>query len=1050
MKPIYIKMSAFGSYAGEEVIDFTGINNGIFLITGDTGAGKTTIFDAITYALYDRTSGGKRDGVMMRSQYAADDVRTFVEFKFQYRGETYIINRSPRQNRISKRRNKDGEYVLTTEQAAVTLIMPDGQPFRGNIKETNQKIVDIIGLDADQFTQIAMIAQGEFLKLLHASSKERKEIFGKIFNTRIYWLIEEELKRRANEVYIALEDNKKAIVRELEDVQLIKDSSLTELWNEMGRFTETDPEKQLEMLKQVIKEVKYREEDINSHIRVYKKELDEVNTKISQAKDLNKLFDDLEAELKKKEELDLQKHEMELVQRQIEYGKKAQYLEPKEAFYLNKKTDLIQCNQRIEDIKKWLYENRAKLEKLKKDKEDKEEKYSKYSPILVSKINNINELIPKYEHYDKVKAELELLRENILKTEKERDKICESIGKARESKVKLEKEQEELKKLADQYTELLHKVRVMTDRSNAIIDLTELIKNMKLLEVNYNKARQDYENANRSYELKRQHYEELYHSFIVGQAGRLAAELKEGEPCPVCGSTFHPQKAVLAEQIIDENELDEAKILMDEAMGTRQEKYEAMQKAWQEYESKKSLAEHEGKKVVDASFDPDNIDENRLQDMLAECQEELNKTTYEMNRAKEAGERYTENQKRIKVLEESLETYDKAKIEAEEALKEFAVSLAKADTIKVSLKEALVYESKNKALEELASAKEQLKVMEEAKSTADRIYQQMAEKFASEQGKLKSEEKNHERLTVEVNAALDAFNTELKKQDFADENEYHKSLIGPEKIEELSALLQSYRDALVDNKARLENLKSQTQGKARIQTTELEERQAKLTENIMKLDEENKTIYGIRSRNEEIFERLKRLIKDREKAKETYGIISRLSDTANGKISRRHINFQTYIQRRYFEMILREANKRLYNMTGGQFLLKCRDMEDLSGQGEVGLDLDVYSLVNNQVRDVKTLSGGESFMAALAMALGMSDIIQYTAGRIHIDTMFIDEGFGSLSDEARMQAIKILNDLSGGKRLVGIISHVTELKAQIDTKLVVTKDEKGSRARWDN
>jgi exonuclease SbcC len=149
-------------------------------------------------------------------------------------------------------------------------------------------------------------------------------------------------------------------------------------------------------------------------------------------------------------------------------------------------------------------------------------------------------------------------------------------------------------------------------------------------------------------------------------------------------------------------------------------------------------------------------------------------------------------------------------------------------------------------------------------------------------------------------------------------------------------------------------------------------------------------------------------------------------------------------------MILREANKRLYNMTGGQFLLKCRDMEDLSGQGEVGLDLDVYSLVNNQVRDVKTLSGGESFMAALAMALGMSDIIQYTAGRIHIDTMFIDEGFGSLSDEARMQAIKILNDLSGGKRLVGIISHVTELKAQIDTKLVVTKDEKGSRARWDN
>ena len=236
MKPVYIKMSAFGSYAGEETVDFTDVNHGIFLITGDTGAGKTTIFDAITYALYDGTSGGKRDGEMMRSQYANEDTCTYVELKFIYNGETYTIIRTPRQSRRTRKKNKDGEYTMTVEQPSVELIMSDGIPYKGKIKETNQKIIDIVGLDVNQFTQIAMIAQGDFLKLLHAPSKERKEIFAKIFNTSIYWRIEEELKARAKAMYGKLEDNRKDIVREMEDVQCIKESIFSEQWAAMPRF----------------------------------------------------------------------------------------------------------------------------------------------------------------------------------------------------------------------------------------------------------------------------------------------------------------------------------------------------------------------------------------------------------------------------------------------------------------------------------------------------------------------------------------------------------------------------------------------------------------------------------------------------------------------------------------------------------------------------------------------------------------------------------------------------------------------------------------------
>lgn len=1049
MKPIYIKMSAFGSYAGEEVIDFSDINSGIFLITGDTGAGKTTIFDAITYALYDQTSGGKRDGVMMRSQYAGDDVRTFVEFKFRYRGETYIINRSPKQNRISKRKNKDGEYTITTESATVTLILPDGQPFKGSIKETNQKIVDIIGLDVNQFTQIAMIAQGDFLKLLHASSKERKEIFGRIFNTRIYWLIEEELKKRANAIYITLEDNKKAIVRELEDIQCIRGSNLADQWQEMGRFMESDSERQMDLMGQIISEAKEKEEEINKSIQKYKEELENINAKINQARDINKLFDDLESEFKKKEALESQKPKMELVKRKIEWGKKALQTEPKEALYLNKKKELTQCSERIDEIKRWLDENKVKLEQLKKDRDDKEEKYSKYSPVLAAKINNIKELLPKYEQFDKINAELKVLKESMTKAETESKKVRENILKARVTKENLTKQQEELKNLADQYMQLVHTVQSLSEKKDAIKDLIDLLRSMKTLLLNYNKAKQEYDAAQENYDLIQRQYDELYHSFIEGQAGRLAAELKEGEPCPVCGSTSHPKKAVAANIIVDENTLDNAKIKMEEALSIRQNKFESMQKAKQEYENKRNLAEHEGKKILNSEFDQDKFSDINFQVVFAECQENLDKAVMEMNKAKEAGDKYLENQKRIKALEEALEAYDKEREETEKALNELAISCTKADTTLISLKEALVYESKNQALKELSAANVQLEKLDEDKSVADKIYQTMAEKYASAWGKLSSEEKNQERLAEDVKAAEDAFKNELTKQGFADEKEYRNSLIGSEKIDELSEALQVYREAVVENNARLDNLTGQTKGKLRIQTSELEIKQTELLHILNRLDEESKAVYGIRSRNEEIYDRLRKFISEREKTKETYGIISRLSDTANGKLSRRHLNFQTFIQRRYFDMILREANKRLYTMSNGQFILKCRDMEDLTGQGEVGLDLDVYSMVNDQVRDVKTLSGGESFMAALAMALGMSDIIQNTAGRIHIDTMFIDEGFGSLSDDARMQAIKILNDLSGGKRLVGIISHVTELKAQIETKLVVTKGEKGSKARWE-
>ena len=290
-------MSAFGSYSGTEVIDFTQVQGGLFLITGDTGAGKTTIFDAITYALYDRTSGGARDGNMMRSQYADNDTDTYVEYVFSYRGEEYTIRRNPEYMRVGKRKNADGTARLVKETAKVSLLMPDGKEFQAKKRETDQKIEEIIGLDAGQFTQIAMIAQGDFLKLLHAGSKERKKIFSRIFQTQIYWRMQEELKEQGKTLYVSLKKNEADIRREMNRVVPIcadldeNEKNAGEVWQELLEREMPSAEEVRSVLKQIIREGRDFAADLAGEEEKLQKESDELHTMIEKKQETNRLFD---------------------------------------------------------------------------------------------------------------------------------------------------------------------------------------------------------------------------------------------------------------------------------------------------------------------------------------------------------------------------------------------------------------------------------------------------------------------------------------------------------------------------------------------------------------------------------------------------------------------------------------------------------------------------------------------------------------------------------------------------------------------------------------
>lgn len=907
MKPVKLVMSAFGSYAEEVTIDFSKVSHGLFLITGDTGSGKTTIFDAICYALYDRTSGGAREGADMRSQYAAPDTPTYVEYTFSYGEQVYSIRRNPRYSRISKRKDKEGNYKETMEQPGVELIMPDGSSYPGKLRETNDKIIEIIGLDADQFTQIAMIAQGEFMKLLQAPSNKRKEIFGRIFNTGIYWQIQEELKQHAKKLYIDLEDNRKLCEAEIASIRPLEEDGMTFL------FTEYDTEELLKNLDGLVRKGMQQERDYKKQMEDNRKEQEQVNKAYAEGVQTNLLFDRLDQAKQEQNRLQEERTQYEDKAGQLEAARKAAVVSIVQDKAQDRQKALEESCGRIQRLLSSLPEVQQELEDLTERKEETRVKMREQQPGLQEQLARLRDALPKYEQasrYQKLLADQE-------KTWKEaKEQLDQEQGK-------LEKVQKKLLQAHAKAVETLHL------------------------------------------------YEQMNDSFIAEQAGLMASELQEGMPCPVCGSLTHPHKAVLSERAATQEQVRQAK------------------QEWNKAEE----------------------EENRINMTLMSVKEQILKEQ--------------------DMVHDNKTAYETTKGQYE------------------LLRKQLEYDSSQEAQRQLDHLEKQLSDLQTQAQQAQEKWQQAKDRLTQMETSVKTEEEHRKRFEEEYQEAKEAFEQSVREQQFVSAEAYREAKLTEKQMQILDKSISAYHDNCIRNEEALHQLENQTDGKERRDTGRIRQQADELTVRYKELEQAGKELYGINQRNREAYDKLSGLIKTRQELKKEYELYSNLDKTANGNLSgTAKLDFQTYIQRKYFETIIREANKRLVKMTSGQFILQCRSLDQLGSQGAVGLDLDVYSLVNDKTRDVKTLSGGESFMAALSMALGMSDVIQNTAGKIRMDTMFVDEGFGSLDDEARSEAIKILNELAGEQRLVGIISHVTELKEQIDCKLVVTRNEKGSSVSW--
>ena len=928
MKPLKLTMSAFGSYAGKNVIDFTGQQQGIFLITGDTGAGKTTIFDAITYALYNQTSGGERNGNMMRSQYAQPETETYVELEFLYRGQTYRVRRNP-DYKITKTL-KNGKIREQKVPHSVELTLPDGTVFPEKKNATDAKIIEILGLTADQFSQIVMIAQGDFLKLLYTKSDERKMIFSKLFRTDIYWKIQENLRRKSMEMDERIQENDRAFEQEKSRIIPLPESEELPLDELVERLRER--------LKDALKEQNLRRANV-----------EELNKKITKYEEINKLFRSLEKIRQTGKELEARQAESKERRQQIENARKADKVLVAEQQNLRQQQEVEQSAQAIAKMTETLANDQEMFESLKTQLQESEAKQKREAADIQKKMLALEQSFPSYEALQNARSE-----------EQQAKKVWEDLGKTSE--------------------ESFHKKEA---------GIAALKEQQKQQEQVVEQTKKNWEQTSLGASESAKHYEHMYEAFLKEQAGILAENLSAGCPCPVCGSTVHPDPAKLSDHAVTELEVEQAK-------KTRAAAEEKRDLAYLAFEAEKTKKQ----KLAQA------VEKEEADFVLAQ--------TIAKQQRKEAEQNYVSLQKIAEQIREKLVYPSLAEAKKQYAAMQKALEAAEQEIAK-----------KRQKVSELAEAMNTLKGQKLAEEENQKTAKKLAAKTEKEYAKL------------------------LEKSGFVSEETYHLAILPERSRSKLEREEKEYESQCLRQQSEQKLLEKQVSGKTYTDTTELNE-QLKAEKQALK--EAEKTYMELHTAYENDRSVLQNCAVYLEKGKKLESedqVIKSLSKTANGRLSgSAKIDFETYIQRQYFKQIIHEANKRLLTMSNHQFILKLKEEANTGRKTNEGLDLSVYSLVTDSERDVKTLSGGESFLAALAMALGLSDIVERSAGAIHPDMMFIDEGFGSLDAQSRQQAIEVLGELAGDSRMVGIISHVTELKEQIDRKLVVSRTDKGSRAVW--
>ncbi len=906
MRPLRLTISAFGPYDSKTEINMSQLGSkGIFLITGDTGAGKTSIFDAVAFALFGTASGKVREPSMLRCKYSSDDTQTYVEMEFLHRDCIYRIRRNPEYTRKSKRGDK-----LIKQKAEAELTLPDKSVISG-YKSVNEKIENILGVNFSQFSQISMIAQGDFMRFITEQTKERNKIFREIFNTEKFEICQEKLKTETLE----LKNKYDSVRAEIENTLLnaeIPEEDLTADYS--NGYDEA-----LNIILKIAAEDTDELASINNALRAEEERLEELNVIMGKAEHAENIEKALNAAL----------------------------------FFDNEN------RQRLE-------KSRENIQNALKLKEDIAE--------IEKKINSINSQMENYERADNLNIRIaeydKKISDNTKKLEKSNIKLNQLENKLNEYRNDVDR----LKNIDSEIKELEFKIKDLERAGKEIEKFKELYKN-------YNKALNDYNNAKYKYIVsynKNNEITQIYlqkeRAYFNEQAGLLAKDLKDGQMCPVCGSTIHPKKAGLSDNAPSYSELEDLKKQRETANN------EAGALSSEAGKARGIFLSLENEIKKGCTFIPENTDINEIPKIIGN--EENNNKTMECD---------------LKQLLEDKKKDAKVKEKAAENSEDIEERIKTGKEYIIKLQNEITYDTAQN------------------KSNAEQL-------------------ENINKILIFKNKT-EALNKIKSLTDLKKEHEI--------KIENAQKDFDSLNKLIIENDSKIKTLKTQKEGLESYNISALKNEKNKIIENKNLLTEKINLIQNRIFSNKKVYSNIKLKSKELKEYENRLRIIKPLSDTANGNIpGKDRITLEAYIQSAYFDMILCRANTRFMIMTDGQYEMRRRTEAD-NLKSRTGLEIDVIDHYTSSVRSIKSLSGGESFKAALSLALGFSEQVQTSCGGIKIDTMFIDEGFGSLDSQSLEQAVRALLKVTDSNKLVGIISHVSELKERIDKQITVTKRKAG-------
>ncbi|WP_144611301.1 AAA family ATPase [Bacillus cereus] len=1020
MRPIQLIMTAFGPYKQKEVIDFNDLgDHRIFAISGNTGAGKTTIFDAICYVLYGEASGEERsDTSMLRSQFADDNMYTSVELTFQLKGKRYEIKRQ-------LGHKKQGNKTITGHAVELYEVIDEEKVpsvDRFHVTDVNKKVEDLIGLSKHQFSQIVMLPQGEFRKLLTSETENKEEILRRIFKTDRYKLMRELLDQKRKQWKDVLQEKQKE--RELYFRNVfklpIRDGSLLETLVEQEHV---NTHQVVEALEQETAAYKAEVKQLQLEQDVQTKQLKDAETRFHAAKSVNEKFIDLQQKNEKYNTLQENRPVIEMKETSFKRAEQAKRLLPFEQWY----EEAMQNEQKIESLLKQII---AKKENITSSFELAQVKYEAVKNKEPER-ENAKKLVQRLEELQPIIASLAEKQLNLQNAEVQVVKLKESMQNL-EQQLEVHTNQKQLMS-----GELQRLERALEQYVAKVEELTNMREDAKVLKQAYDvwqekqKFEQEKEAAYNKMQLAVNAYENMERRWLSEQAGILALHLHDGESCPVCGSTNHPKKATEQSDAIDEQELNDLR----DKKNSAEKLHVQLEEKWNFYHLQYEQVIEEVKKRGYRS--------EELAETYSALVQKGKQLATEVNTLKESEETRKQTAVNIKNVEEKVDVLQKQKreVEAEQHRTEIEC---------MQLRTSYEHDKKNipESLQTVQAWKVQfdqamheLKLMEDEWKKVQEAYQHWQNENIRIQAEQKGASNQFESAKLKKEETFTRFMKELEQSGFTDQTTYKEAKLSDIEMDTLQKEIQSYYSSLEVLAKQIEELHAELKDKEYMDITALGEHIKDLEINLDIIKEKRQRAQNAVAYIYDLHENIRRIDEQIHEEEKAFRELVDLYEVMKGDNESR-ISFERYILIEYLEQIVQIANERLRKLSNGQFYLKRSERVEKRNR-QSGLGLDVYDAYTGQTRDVKTLSGGEKFNASLCLALGMADVIQAYEGGISIETMFIDEGFGSLDEESLTKAVDALIDLQKSGRFIGVISHVQELKNAMPAVLEVTKQKDG-------